>query len=98
MRRVHRRYCYFLDDRKYSRAWGCKAHDNSYGWLGGGSEADRRAADRALLDHMRSQGDPAAWPAFVFVRLFGWAYYNYHDRPWRGQLLRRVWKNMGGGG
>lgn len=87
---LHRDYCLFLDSSKYSRNAGCKAHDNAYGIHGGGRERDRRLADAALLAHMREQRDPMAWPAYLFVRLYGWFYFNYHARPWRGQLIHRL--------
>lgn len=85
---LRRDYCLFMDGRKYNRNAGCKAHDNAYGRFGGGSEADRKEADRALFSHMRAEHDPMAWIAYLFVRFYGWMYFNYHGCPWRGQLLR----------
>ena len=92
MKKLHRDYCYFLDSTKYNRNWGCKAHDNAYGVKGGGGEADRWAADRALYRHMRGEGDPAAPIAYAAVLCWGWLYFNYHPGRWlwHGQLLRRV--------
>ena len=89
MKKLRRDYCYFLDSAKYNRNWGCKAHDNAYGERGGGSERDRRRADAALLAHMRAERDPMAWIAWIFIRLYGWVFFNYHGRPWRGQLFRK---------
>ncbi len=86
--KMHRSYCMFLNGAKYNRNVGCKLHDNAYGKFGGGRERDRARADRALYDHMRGQHDPLAIPAYLFVRLYGWLYFNYHGFPWRGQLLR----------
>ena len=91
--KLHRDYCLFLDSRKYQRNLGCKAHDNAYGKKhGGGFERERRAADYALWQHMRAQGDPMAIPAYVFVRLFGWLYFYYRGRPWQGALIYRLTK------
>jgi hypothetical protein len=90
VKKLHRDYCYFLDGSKYNRNWGCKAHDNAYGINGGGSERDRRAADRALYRHMRANHDPMAPIAWFFVATYGWMFFNYHRGLWRGQLLRRI--------
>lgn len=86
-----RNYCVFLDSRKYNRNVGCRRHDNLYGINGGGTRADRLAADREFLAYMRGQGDPMAWPSYVACRAFGWFFWNYHSGRWlwRGQLLRR---------
>ncbi len=88
-----RAYCVFLDGSKYNRNVGCKAHDNAYGVRGGGGERERCAADRALLQHMRNEGDPMAFVAYGFVRFYGWFFFNYHRGLWRGQLLRRFVKS-----
>lgn len=86
--KLHRNYCLFLRSSKYNRNVGCKLHDNAYGIRGGGDRRARAAADKALYAHMRENHDPLALPAYVAVRLFGWLFFNYHGRPWRGQLLR----------
>jgi hypothetical protein len=39
---------------------------------------------------MRGNADPLAWVAFGFTRVFGWFFFNYHGRPWRGQLVRKI--------
>lgn len=85
-----RQYCLFMNGRKFNRNLGCKRHDNAYGIRGGGDGAARLAADRALRDHMRGQGDPLAWVVFGFVRVFGWFFFNYRGRPWHGQLVRKI--------
>ena len=87
-----RQYCLLMDGRKFNRNLGCKRHDNAYGINGGGSEADRRAADRAFYRHMQEQGDPLALLVLVAVRSCGWFYFNYHGSPWRGQLVRKLFK------
>ena len=90
MTQTERRYCLLMDGSKRNRNAGCKRHDNAYGIHGGGSGVDRLAADRALLHHMRSNNDPLALVAFLFTRCFGWAFFNYHGAPWRGQLIRKL--------
>jgi hypothetical protein len=85
-----RRYCLFMDGSKYDRNAGCRAHDNAYGIYGGGTEADRRTADMRFFRHMRTQGDPLALLVLVAVRVWGWFFFNYHGRPWRGQLIRKI--------
>lgn len=79
-----------MNGRIRNRNMGCKRHDNAYGINGGGTRADRRRADRALYAHMRANGDPLALPVLVFTRLFGWFFFNYHGKPWRGQLVRKI--------
>lgn len=93
MTQKERQYCLFMDSTRRNRNIGCKRHDNAYGINGGGTEADRLRADRALRDHMRANADPLAWAAFVFTRMFGWFFFNYHGRPWRGQLVRKIFKS-----
>jgi hypothetical protein len=88
-----RNYCFFLDGSKYNRNIGCKAHDNAYGVKGGGTESQRKKADLTLLAHMRANNDPVAEIAYAFVRLYGWAFFNYHGRPWQGQLIRRLFRS-----
>ena len=90
MEQKERQYCLLMDGRKYHRNAGCKRHDNAYGIRGGGDESVRRAADHALYTHMCGQGDPLAALAFTAVRCFGWFYFNYHGRPWNGQLVRML--------
>ena len=85
-----RQYCLFMNGRKFNRNAGCKRHDNAYGINGGGTRADRKAADLALYAHMRGNGDPLARLVLVFVRGFGWFFFNYHGRPWRGQMVRKL--------
>ena len=89
-----RNYCVFLDHRKYNRNIGCRRHDNLYGIAGGGTERDRRAADREFYAYMRAQRDPMARLSYLACVLFGWFFWNYHSGrwPWRGQLLRRFVK------
>ena len=88
-----RQYCLLMDGRKFNRNIGCKRHDNAYGINGGGAEADRRAADLAFYRHMRSEGDPLAIPVLAAVTCFGWFFFNYHSSPWRGQLVRKLFRN-----
>jgi hypothetical protein len=90
MTQKERQYCLFMDGGKYNRNMGCKRHDNAYGINGGGTSADRLRADRALYDHMRGNADPLAPVVLAFTRLFGWFFFNYHGRPWRGQLVRKI--------
>ncbi len=90
MDKKERQYCLFMDGRKRNRNIGCKRHDNAYGINGGGSEADRLSADLALYRHMRGNRDPMAPVVLAFTRLFGWFFFNYHGRPWRGQLVRKI--------
>jgi hypothetical protein len=85
-----RQYCLFMNGAKFNRNIGCKRHDNAYGIRGGGDGAARLAADRALRDHMRREGDPLAPVVWAFVRTFGWFFFNYHGRPWQGQLVRKL--------
>ncbi|MDP9055782.1 MAG: hypothetical protein M3N34_00400 [Pseudomonadota bacterium] len=92
MPQTERQYCLFMDGRKYHRNIACKRHDNAYGINGGGTERERRAADRNLYRHMRGQGDPLAWLVLGFIRAFGWFFFNYHGRPWRGQLVRKIFR------
>lgn len=92
MREMERQYCLFMDGRKYHRNIGCKRHDNAYGINGGGTEADRRAADLRFYRHMRGERDPLAPLVLCAVRLFGWFFFNYHGRPWRGQLVRKIFR------
>lgn len=89
-KKIHRDYGMFIDSSKYNRNWGFKFHDNAYGIKGGGGRAERLKADRALLAHMREHKDPMALPVYIACRAFGWALFNYHGKPWRGQLLKRV--------
>lgn len=79
-----------LDSAKYNRNWGFKFHDNAYGINGGGDELARKSADQALLSHMRGAHDPMALPTYICVRVFGWAFFNFHGRPWRGQLIKKI--------
>ena len=90
MTQPHRQYCLFMNGRKYNRNAGCKRHDNAYGINGGGTGRDRHIADLALYRHMRAHHDPLAPVALAFTRCFGWFFFNYHTRPWRGQLLRKA--------
>jgi hypothetical protein len=87
-----RNYCFLMRSHKYNRNAACKAHDNAYGIYGGGNEQDRKRADEALLRAMQSEGDPLARIAYFFVRCFGWFFFNYHGRPWRGQLSKK-WRS-----
>jgi hypothetical protein len=90
MTQKERQYCLFMDGTKRNRNIGCKKHDNAYGINGGGGEADRLSADMTLFRHMRSNHDPMAPLVLLFTRLFGWFFFNYHGRPWRGQLVRKI--------
>lgn len=92
MAQTERQYCLLLDGRKYNRNLGCKRHDNAYGVNGGGFEADRRAADLQFYRHMRDQHDPFAILALAAVTLCGWFFFNYHGRPWHGQLVRKIFR------
>ncbi len=93
MPQTERQYCLFMDGRKYRRNIACKRHDNAYGINGGGIAADRLAADLRLYRHMRGEGDPLAWLVLSFIRAFGWFFFNYHGRPWRGQLVRKIFRD-----
>ena len=90
MTKTTRQYCLFMNSSKHNRNQGCKRHDNAYGINGGGFAADRARADAALLAHMRDNADPLAVLAYAFTRGFGWFFFNYHGRPWRGQLVRKL--------
>lgn len=90
MAEKERHYCIFMDGSKFNRNAGCRAHDNAYGIHGGGSERDRRAADLALYRHMRSNRDWLAPVVLYFTTVCGWFFFNYHGRPWRGQLIRKL--------
>jgi hypothetical protein len=92
MAETERQYCLLMDGRKYNRNIGCKRHDNAYGIRGGGSRADRLAADLRLYRHMREQGDPLALLVLGAIRCFGWFFFDYHGKPWRGQLVRKIFK------
>nr|WP_232307239.1 hypothetical protein [Sphingomonas sp. Y57] len=81
-----------MDGSKHNRNAGCRAHDNAYGIYGGGSERDRRAADLALFRHMRANRDPLAFLVLYFTTVYGWFFFNYHGRPWRGQLVRKLFR------
>lgn len=85
-----RRYCIFMDGSKHNRNVACRAHDNAYGIYGGGTERDRRAADLALYRHMRAHKDWLAPVVLFFTTFYGWFFFNYHGRPWRGQLIRKI--------
>jgi len=87
-----RQYCLFMDGTKHNRNAGCRAHDNAYGIHGGGTERDRRAADLALFRHMRGNRDPLAFLVLYFTTVYGWFFFNYHGRPWRGQLVRKIFR------
>jgi hypothetical protein len=87
-----RQYCIFMDGSRYDRNAGCRAHDNAYGIHGGGSERDRRAADLVLFRRMRDNGDPLAFVALFFTTIYGWIFFNYHGWPWRGQLVRKIFR------
>ena len=91
--KLHRDYCLLLDSSKYNRNWGCKWHDNAYGINGGGTGADRKIADQNFYRHLKEHKDPMALPAYVAVRLFGWALFNYHQGLWTGQLLKKIFKS-----
>ena len=52
-----------------------------------------RASGGLYVTHMRDEGDPLAWVALGFIRLYGWVFFNYHGRPWRGQLVRKIFRN-----
>jgi hypothetical protein len=90
MAEPERHYCIFMDGSKYNRNAGCRAHDNAYGIYGGGTERDRRKADLVLYRRMRGEGDPMAPVVLFFVTFYGWFFFNYHGRPWRGQLIRKI--------
>ncbi len=90
MAEKERQYCIFMDGSKYDRNAGCRAHDNAYGIHGGGTERDRRAADLRLYRRMRGNGDWLAPVVLFFVTCYGWFFFNYHGRPWRGQLIRKI--------
>lgn len=55
----------------------CAKHDVAY--EEGGNEWDRLAADRQFRDCIRSHNRPVvAKIYYAGVRLFGWAFFNYH--------------------
>lgn len=92
MSEKERQYCLFMDGRKHNRNIGCRRHDNAYGINGGGRERDRLKADMDLYRHMRGQGDPLALVVLYFTRIYGWFFFNYHGFPWRGQLVRKIFR------
>ncbi|MGI9276585.1 MAG: hypothetical protein ACR2PT_17295 [Endozoicomonas sp.] len=92
--KLNRDYCLLLDHTKYNRNIGCKKHDNAYGINGGGSEHDRRIADRAFYAHMKNNNDPMALLSYIAVSTFGWFFFNYHQGFWRGQLSKRIFRGL----
>jgi len=88
-----RDYCLFINCRKYNRNEGCKKHDNAYGINGGGNETDRLRSDQEFYDYMQKQGDPLARLSYIACRAFGWAFFNYHGQPWRGQLIKKIYRH-----
>ena len=93
MSEKERQYCLFMDGRKLNRNMGCRRHDNAYGINGGGTERDRLRADMALYRHMRANRDWMAFVVLYFTRICGWFFFNYHGFPWRGQLVRKIFRN-----
>ncbi|MES2497085.1 MAG: hypothetical protein V4618_13300 [Pseudomonadota bacterium] len=81
-----------MDGTKHNRNAGCRSHDNAYGIYGGGTERDRRAADLSLFRHMRANDDPLAPVVLFFTTVYGWFFFNYHGCPWRGQLVRKIFR------
>lgn len=54
----------------------CYYHDWAY--AAGGSEADRKIADKSLRNRMIEAGYPyKAWLFYIAVRLFGWSHFKY---------------------
>lgn len=89
-----RDYCFLIDGNKYNRNAGCEKHDNGYGRKGGGCGKTRKEYDRVFFEHLRSNKDPMAIPVYVTIRLCGWFFFNYHTgKPWRGQLVKKIFKN-----
>lgn len=85
---LHKSYCFLIGGRKYNRNLICKLHDNAYGKNGGGDPARRLQADREMYAFMKKNGDPMAFPAYIALRLFGWAFFNYKSGGlWCGQLI-----------
>lgn len=95
-KKLHRDYGMFINSAKYNRNWGFKYHDNAYGINGGGGAAERKSADARLYAHMKQAGDPLAGAVYMVVRLFGWAFFNYHSGAplslWRGQLIKKIFR------
>ncbi len=89
---TQRNYCFFLRSDRYNRNLGCKKHDNAYGINGGGGRTERKRADLALYQHMKQYHDWMAPFAYVAVRLLGWAFFNYHQGLWQGQLIYKIFK------
>ena len=55
----------------------CDKHDEAYNW--GGTEADRKEADKALRDCMKRMGHGIrAQLYYMAVRTFGRSHFNYH--------------------
>ena len=54
----------------------CGAHDDAY--ADGGTERDRRQADRTFFYCILNEGRPLVASIYYFgVRLFGWLFFNY---------------------
>lgn len=54
----------------------CNKHDVAYGW--GGTEGDRKAADKELRNCMKKMGHPfRAQIYYMAVRVFGRRHFNY---------------------
>ena len=88
---LHRDYCFLINGEKYNRNIACKFHDNAYGIHGGGNAKDRKMADLKFYHHLRENNDPMAKLAYLAVRIFGWAFFNYKDNKyWNGQLLIKI--------
>jgi hypothetical protein len=51
----------------------CDVHDLAY--HNGGTEADRKAADRALYDGLRRQARQEAWPRMLWMLAQAWVFY-----------------------
>lgn len=90
--KLHRNYCFLVSGDKHNRNWVCKWHDNAYGINGGGNGEDRLTADKAMFAHMKENKDPLCYVAYIAVRLFGWAFFNYKEGLWRGQLTKKFSK------
>lgn len=91
--KLHRDYCFFMDGSKYNRNIACKRHDNAYGIKGGGDGKKRKELDRAFYQYMKGNNDPMALPTYIALRTCGWFFFNYKSgKPWKGQLIKKIFK------
>jgi hypothetical protein len=64
--------------REPANVAACNDHDVAYGR--GGSDADRKNADKALYRRIKANGEPVrAWITYKGVRAFGWLFFSKRD-------------------